>query len=135
MNRLAFALYLLAAFADVIALLLALGHLPGRLRSLSAVLPAEPTMPLSYNESLTAVEAMLAARSAAMVDAQVRAGFNELIDALKAEVTVREASDRRLAALMDPPSDTRSVLLSSVLLMTGVVLGAAGNLVGSSSGG
>lgn len=131
MKSASLALYCAAALVDLAALVLILGAVPGQLRALTKPVPPEPDLPMSYNESLTAIEQILAARSPVIVDAGVRRGFNEVISALKAEVSTRQAGDRRLEQLSQIPRDRRHLLATVVLVTLGASLGMAGNIVGA----
>ncbi|HVV76271.1 MAG TPA: hypothetical protein VHC43_09570 [Mycobacteriales bacterium] len=130
MKTLSLAMYCAAGAVDLIGLLVLLRSLPTRLKALAQPLPPPPPTPMAYNESLTVVQQVLAARNAAMVDASVRRGFNELISALRAEAEVREASDQRLEKLTDLPRHRRDLLTTVVLVLLGALLGMAGNLLG-----
>ena len=93
-NCFALSFYIPAALADAVALYLALRQLPGRILAWKEPLPPEPQIPLTYNAHLSVVESMLAAQTAAMVDASIRSGFNELIEAVRAEAHVRKQAAR-----------------------------------------
>jgi hypothetical protein len=131
MNELALSFYCAAGLAEATALILVLRTLPSRLTALRAPMPPEPEMPLSYNESLTVIEQILAARDPAVSEAMLRRGLNELIAALKAETYVRATGYTRLAVLTDAPAHRRDLLLATLLLAVGVLLGVGGNIAGT----
>jgi hypothetical protein len=131
MKALSLAFYCAAGVADLLAFFLVCRGLPGRLRALSQLPQPEPEMPMSYNESLTAIQQMLAARSPVTVEAMSRNGFNELISALQAESAARAAADERLGTLSDLPRHRRDLLVTVLLVASGALLGIGGNIAGA----
>ena len=76
-----------------------------------------------------AVTAFLSALGPEFSETRVREGLNELIGALAQEQAARLATDDRLAKLVGVTTDLMRLRTPAILLVLGVVLGSAGNLV------
>lgn len=131
MNRLALALYVLAAIADVAGLVIALVDLRSRIGRVSAFrIPRRDPPPPIYNEH-PSLAALLAAQGPEAAEQRLREGFNEVIGALSADRVTTDEVDSQLAALEGIGTRTGRLWLAFALLLSGTLLGAAGNVMSS----